>query len=61
MDNNDLITRLRSIESRSKGDLLEEAARAIEHLAKELEMCRAEREALYNLAKNYPREECGTT
>lgn len=40
----ELVRRLRGIESRSKGTLLEEAAQAIECLVKELEICRAERE-----------------
>lgn len=48
---------LREIESQRKNVLLKEAAQAIECLVKELEICRAEREALYNFAKNHPREE----
>lgn len=37
--------------------IIREAVQVIECLVKELEICRAEREALYNLAKNHPREE----
>ena len=45
--------KLREIESRSKDDLLEQAAAAIEQLLKELEMARTEREVVYKAVIDY--------